>query len=327
MLPLLLVALAADPKPDPVAAGYAPAKAAAYLDKAAVGWTRERQCVTCHTNTPYLMARPLLGGDAAGWREVRAFYEADVARWATGGKPKGDAYVVVTAVGLAANDARTTGTLSPAAEAALAKMWAVQRPTGEWNWIKCDWPPLEHDDYYGAVLAAVGVGLAPGQYAASDAARPGLAKLRAYLAKTPPPDLHHKAVLLWAASLLDGLMTADAKAAAVTELRAAQRADGGWALPGLGEYDRKDGTPNDPATADSDGYATGLAVLALRQAGVPAADPAVAKGAAWLRANQRQSGRWFTRSLNNDKAHYITHAGTAYAVMALAACGEATAGR
>ena len=65
----------------------------------------------------------------------------------------------------------------------------------------------------------------------------------------------------------------------------------------------------------------------LRQAGLAADDPAVVKGVAWLKANQRESGRWFTRSLNNDKAHYITNAGTALAVMALAACGESVARR
>jgi squalene-hopene/tetraprenyl-beta-curcumene cyclase len=44
------------------------------------------------------------------------------------------------------------------------------------------------------------------------------------------------------------------------------------------------------------------------------------KGVKWLLANQRESGRWFTRSLSNDKAHYITNAGSAFAVLALAAC-------
>lgn len=321
------VAAAADvpqPKPtkadEPVAPAYSPAKAAVYLDGVGVNWTRDRQCATCHTNIPYLMARPLLKGDDAGWKEVRKFLETDVAKWATG-KPRGDAYVVVTAVALAFNDAQTTGKLSAAAKAALDKMWAVQKKTGEWNWLKCAWPPFEHDDYYGAVMAAVGVGTAPENYAASDAAKPGLARLREYLTKTPPPDLHHKAMLLWASTKLDGLMSAEARKAAAAELRAKQRPDGGWALPSLGTYTRKDNTPNDPA-APSDGYATGFAVYVLRQAGATADDPAVARGVAWLKANQRESGRWFTRSLSNDKAHFITNAGTAYAVLALDACGE-----
>ena len=57
------------------------------------------------------------------------------------------------------------GKLQPTTKTALDRMWTVQKPTGEWNWLKCDWPPYEHDDYYGAVFAALGVGLAPEGYA------------------------------------------------------------------------------------------------------------------------------------------------------------------
>jgi squalene-hopene/tetraprenyl-beta-curcumene cyclase len=46
------------------------------------------------------------------------------------------------------------------------------------------------------------------------------------------------------------------------------------------------------------------------------------KGIAWLKSNQRVSGRWFTRSLNTDNYHFMTNAGTAFAVMAIQACGE-----
>jgi squalene-hopene/tetraprenyl-beta-curcumene cyclase len=45
----------------------------------------------------------------------------------------------------------------------------------------------------------------------------------------------------------------------------------------------------------------------------------------WLKSHQRESGRWFTRSLHQDSMHYITHAGTAMAVMALAACDDKAA--
>ena len=66
--------------------------------------------------------------------------------------------------------------------------------------------------------------------------------------------------------------------------------------------------------------ATGLVVYVMRRAGVPARDEAIGRGVAWLKANQRESGRWFTRSLNTDKHHFITHAGTGFAVLALKAC-------
>src|SRR5262249_8208619 len=173
--------------------------------------------------------------------------------------------------------------------------------------------------YFGATYAAVGVGTAPDEYAKSDSAKEGLAKLRKYLKDNSPPDLHHKTWLLWASTKLDGLMTPAEREAAVKELLALQRADGGWALPSLGAWKRRDGTANDK-DAPSDGYATGLVVYVLRQAGLPATDEKVQRGVKWLQTNQRASGRWYTRSLNNDKAHYITNAGTSFAVLALAAC-------
>ncbi len=43
---------------------------------------------------------------------------------------------------------------------------------------------------------------------------------------------------------------------------------------------------------------------------------------AWLEANQRQSGRWWTQSLNTDNFHFITYTGTLYPVMALAVTGS-----
>ena len=70
----------------------------------------------------------------------------------------------------------------------------------------------------------------------------------------------------------------------------------------------------------SDGYGTGFIVYVLRRAGVPADDPQIQKGIAWLKKNQRSSGRWYTRSLNKDNKHYITHAGTAFSLMALEIC-------
>ncbi len=98
-----------------------------------------------------------------------------------------------------------------------------------------------------------------------------------------------------------------------------QKSDGGWSLPSLGDWKGNDGRENN-TKADSDGYGTGLVVFLLRQAGLSANHTAVKKGADWLKSNQRVSGRWFTQSLNNDRAHYITHTGTAFAILALKAC-------
>jgi squalene-hopene/tetraprenyl-beta-curcumene cyclase len=314
---------------EPLAPVASMARAAAFLDETSLNWTRQRQCGTCHTNYPYLVARPTLKDHdtTPAMTEVRRFFEDRVAGWdgkEKKDKPRWDAEVVATASALALNDAATTGHLHPRTRQALDRAWTLQKPDGGFDWLKCDWPPYEHDDYYGAVVAAIGAGHAPDDYAKTPAAQAGIARLRTYFATTPPPDLHHATMLLWASTRLDGLLTADRRSRTIDRLRAIQRPDGGWNLPSLGTWKRRDGTPNDPE-APSDGYATGLAVFVLRRADIPATDPAIRRGVAWLLANQRASGRWFTRSINNDKQHYIANAGTAFAVLALQACGVAVA--
>jgi hypothetical protein len=86
----------------------------------------------------------------------------------------------------------------------------------------------------------------------------------------------------------------------------------------VADWNRSDGLEQDPKT--SDGYGTGFVVYVLRRAGLTADDARLQRGIAWLKANQRESGRWFTRSLNKDGKHFISHAGTAFAVLALASC-------
>jgi squalene-hopene/tetraprenyl-beta-curcumene cyclase len=199
-------------------------------------------------------------------------------------------------------------------------MWTVQRKDGSWDWNKHRLPPQELDEYYGVVYAALGVGYAPDGYAKSDAAKDGISRLKTYLKENPPPNLHHKAWLLWASLKLDGLMTADERDKTVQSLLRLQRKDGGWNLPSLGDWKRLDGKAND-ADAPSDGYATGLVIYILRQTGMGAEKEPLRRGVDWLKTNQRESGRWYTRSLNADRAHYTTNVGTAFAVMALNACG------
>jgi squalene-hopene/tetraprenyl-beta-curcumene cyclase len=315
-------AVPAPTRPDePVGKAFSPAKAAAFLDGVGLDWTRTRGCATCHTNVPFMLARPkVVGGDPGPMREVREFLEGTVKRWERE-KPRVDYEVVATAFALAGNDAATTGKLHPLTRTALDRVWTVQKPDGSWKWPDCDWPPLEHDQFYGVAFVAVAVALAPDNYRDTPAARAGLDRIRTYLKANPTPELHHKATLLWASTRIDGLLTDGHKKETVAELRQLQRPDGGWNLPALGPYPkRKDGkTPN--RTDVSDGYATGFVTYVLRQTGVPAADPAVVRAVAWLTANQRESGRWFTQSPGGGKHHYITNVGSAFAVLALDACG------
>ena len=77
------------------------ASAATFLDSVALDWTRQRKCGTCHTNYPYLVARPVLKEPATpAMAEIRGFFEERVAHWddaEKGAKPRWDAEVVSTA--------------------------------------------------------------------------------------------------------------------------------------------------------------------------------------------------------------------------------------
>jgi squalene-hopene/tetraprenyl-beta-curcumene cyclase len=308
-------------RPDePIAKLLSYQRAAEFLDTANVHWTQTRKCGTCHTNYPYLMARPLLEEpEGPAMIKVRGFFRDRAANWDTK-KPRWDTEVVATASSLAIYDAQTTKKLHPVTRLALDRMWTLQRPDGSWNWLKCDWPPQEHDDYYGVLFAALGVGHAPDGYAQTPKAQEGLLKIKAFLQKNPPPSMHHRIVLLWASCQLPDLMPEEDRQATIKEIRRLQRLDGGWSLATLGDWKRQNGSSNEAETAPSDGYATGLCVYVLRQAGLPKDESTVRKGVQWLRQNQRESGRWFTRSLTTDNYHYISHAGTALAVMALKSC-------
>jgi squalene-hopene/tetraprenyl-beta-curcumene cyclase len=311
-----------DPGPnetdEPFAEQFSLDRAVSFLDSAALRWQAERKCMACHTDYAFLYARPGVSSEAAAHRKVREFAEQLVSqRWEEKG-PRWDAEVVATAAALAFNDAATTGQLHPVTRTALDRMWTVQREDGGWDWLKCNWPPMESDDHYGATLAAIALGVAPGDYAQTDAAREGLVGIRKYLSDNPPPTLHHQAMILWASSYVDGLMTDKQKQACADELLALQKDDGGWGLATLGDWKRFDGKQQDKES--SDGYGTGFVVYVLRQSGVPAEAEAVRRGVQWLKTHQRKSGRWFTRSLKSDNKHFLTHAGTAMAVMALTAC-------
>ena len=303
---------------EPLAEAFSADQAVRFLDSASLNWQKERGCFTCHTNFAYLYARPLVSADADSHKSVRGFAEQLVSeRWQDKG-PRWDAEVVAAAAALAFNDAHSTGALHLLTREALDRMWTLQRDDGGWDWLKCDWPPMESDDDYGVSVAALAVAVAPDDYRETAAAQRGLEGIRKYLAANPPPTLHHRMMLVWADGYGADVLSDEQKQESVAQLRALQHDDGGWGIAQLGNWEREDGSPQDTAT--SDGYGTGFAVYVLRRAGVAADDPAIENGIAWLKSNQRASGRWFTRSLHSDSEHFITHAGTAFAVMALAEC-------
>src|SRR5262249_12919815 len=144
---------------------------------------------------------------------------------------------------------------------------------------------------YGASLAAVAVGMAGKDYRDQPDVRAKAAALKKYLrTQSANQPLHHRAVALWASSRWPDLLPEQDRKKLVGELLSTQEADGGWSLARLGQKESGKSTwkahAHYPQGAASDGYATGLAVLALRGGGVPAEDPKLAKGLAWLASRQ-----------------------------------------
>jgi squalene-hopene/tetraprenyl-beta-curcumene cyclase len=307
---------------EPLAPRFSPERAARSLDTSALAWQKQNQCSHCHANFMYLTARPALAGVTPGPPDVRQIYEGLVGkRWETSGL-RYPSEAMVVAVPLAFNDAQTTGRLHPLTRKALDRMLTHQRPAGGWNGIggAARTFILEYEE---TLLAALGIAVAPDGYARTDAARKALEGIRKYSQAHPPRTPYQNGMLLWAARHADGWLGGADRKKKAEELLSLQRADGGWALERLLEDDPKLGSGRFADKKASDGYGTGFAIFVARQAGVPAADPRLRRGVAWLKANQRASGRWFTPSLNTyTTQHLPSNSGTAFAVLALQACGE-----
>ncbi|MHC4657032.1 MAG: prenyltransferase/squalene oxidase repeat-containing protein [Planctomycetota bacterium] len=296
-----------------------------FMDSAALTWQKEHKCFACHSNYAFLLARPAISHEVPAHTQIRSILEqrVDNPRTKKPGPYRNSERVMVAAV-LAHNDAATTGKLHAQTRKALDRMWTVQREDGGWTWQKKrNRPPSGIDDYYGAAMAAIGAGVAPGNYSETPSARKGLEKIRKYFKSNPPVNMHNRAMKMLASLYVDDIMTDAERRDVIKDLFALQKRDGGWGLATLGNWKRSDGEEQDYES--SDGYGTGFAVYVLRCAGVPAKDPRIQKAIAWLKTHQRASGRWFTRSMKQDSKHYITHSGTAYAILALAACGQTEA--
>jgi squalene-hopene/tetraprenyl-beta-curcumene cyclase len=331
--------------------------AAAYLDRRLewwMEWPRSQRdhdtfCVSCHTAVPYALSRSALRQALAEqtssanerrlldnvtkrvrlWKEVAPFY-SDADRGAYKTVESRGTESVLNALILASRDAQSDQ-LSDDTRTAFASMWAEQQTSGNkrgaWLWLRFSNEPWEADDsdYYGATLAAVAIGTAPGNYRASPEIQNNIKLLQEYLnreyaVQTPI----NRVALLWAAARMSGLIEPDRKKAIVSELLQKQQADGGWSLSALtGEWKRSDGTPQE---SKSDAYATGFIAFALQQAGVSPENNQLKRGLSWLTANQdKTDGSWLAYSLNKNKEHHLSpetalfmnDAATAYAVLAL----------
>ena len=342
------------------AAGYLDSRMAWWLTWQGSQRDHDTACVSCHTALPYALSRPALRaalvehGVAAPeqkmmenvvkrvrlWRDVEPFYPDQ-----TRGLPKSSesrgTESVLNALILASRDAQgggqngaggtqsgaKPGVLSDDARTAFTNLWALQFRAGDqkgaWAWLNFHLEPWEANGspYFGAALAAIAVGRAPGDYASTPEIQPQLVLLRDYLQRgADTVNLLNRAMGLWASSELPFLQ-AEQRQGIVDAAFAAQRADGGWSVASLGSFKRSDNSPPDDR---SDGYATGLVLVALQSAGIAKSETHVRTGLAWLAQHQdAATGMWAALSVNKqrdpatDIGKFFSDAATGYAVLAL----------
>jgi putative heme-binding domain-containing protein len=314
-------------------------------------------CISCHTAGPMSLARPLLGKPSETEEKVIANVSKRVASWDTIAKYDGTdeealrpfygnsksavakmketlgTESILNAVLLVNHDVRRNdGKLGEPARKALAILWTTQRDDGGWNWLDFGLRPWERDgEYFGVSMAAVAVGSAGKTYfdkEIPEADRKKLEKLRDYIKKKYEKQaLHNRLFALWASSLLPDLMAPGTRTKLIDEVLKAQSEDGGWHFQKLGqtidgenEWEIKATKPKD---ATSDGYATALAILALKRAGVAPDNPALRKGIDWLVENKVTQGEAPVMYPNKDRdpmshtGRFLRDAAAAYAVLAL----------
>ncbi|MBJ81342.1 MAG: hypothetical protein CL462_00400 [Acidimicrobiaceae bacterium] len=305
-----------------------------YIEQGATAWTRSKKCVTCHTNGTYLALRPSLTGRIGKpSQEVRDFFVTLLKEGTSqlGGKDKlNDSQLIYITRGLAEWDAYVLKKLSVETKLALKQLFDRQLPTGEWKALGKCWPPLESSAFQEATVAALAIAVAPGWLSnlTDEKMRAGVERLRNYFRKAQPPHDYGRVVLLWASAKLPGILDDTEKAKIIKMIGRQQQPDGGWSIRtfahpeqwGNGNRAEKLRAEKEFESPPSDGHQTGLSLIALSESGVSARDPKIRKGVQWLLRNQRESGRWWTRSLNTDNYHFITYSGTLYPLVALHLC-------
>lgn len=310
-------------------------KAAAYVEDGAIAWSGSRNCVACHTTGAYLGMRPMLteslGRPANTVRELfvsdlaerEAEADEDLELAQSGLVP---AHVANIAWGLAEWDAHVTGELSDETRRALTLMFRLQHDDGSFSNQDC-WPPFESSPYQAATVAAMAVATAPGWQRSDldEVTRSSVQKLRDYLRDTPPPHAYAELLLLRAATRWPELMDNARRRRAYTDIFSRRNPDGGWAMRDFatpdqwGDAGRAEKLKAEPefTSPPSDAHMTALVLITYMDAGMSRDDRLIRRGVDWLKAQQRESGRWWTRSLNTDGPHFITYSASIYALAAL----------
>lgn len=197
-----------------------------------------------------------------------------------------------------------------ATDAWMYYLAAKQRPAGNWHSITTR-PPIQDGDINRTAMAvgALSVYATPARKAEYTAR---IGRAASWLAAQTPVSTEERTMQLlglsWART------HRPLRDSRTRELLALQRPDGGWAQ-----------TPY----LVSDAYATGQVLYTLHELGLPASDPAVQRGVAYLLRTQADDGTWHVKSRAMKIQPYfesgfpygddqwISQIGTAWAAMAL----------
>ena len=308
--------------------------AAKYLDDGAHHWIREKSCIACHSTGVYMVERSALTAQLGkpSAEILKNFTEA------VPEEGKADASPIKSvwrSSGLASWDRHVEGKLSAHTDRSLRGTMSLLAKDGSFQTIKQDEIPYITTPFELTVQAARAVTTAPGWLEnlkdADTIAR--IERMKIFLREHEPINDYELAMKLRLSTLMPDLVPPPVRDAATTMLWRQQQPDGGWSTRRMSDlmkwHETMDpkvvtmiqGEP-DAASPASDPYMTGFAIVLLRESGVPADDARIQRGIAWLKANQRATGRWWMKSLYRDTYHYITYISTTQALRALALCGE-----
>ena len=319
--------------------------AADYLDKGSICWVREKSCINCHTTGPYMAERPALTKMLGAPKdEILADFVKGVPANVSPVKETekdGHKYYpgswtsVWRSLGLAEWDKHVTGKLSEHTDRSLREMFMRQSDNGAFvSFGEVEIPHIT-TDFELTLQAARAVTAAPGWLSnVKDAdllAR--IEKMKTWLREAKPKNDYDRVLRLELSSYFPDLVTKSDREAALTLLTQKQHADGGWCTRDMSpvndwHFKMSDTVLKlianlpDAAKPESDAYMTALAIVLMRQAGVPASDDRIQRGLAWLKREQRVSGRWWMYSLYRGNYYYITYIATCEALKALAMCDQ-----
>ena len=264
------------PAPDELRA--AAARALALAQASVTSFERQRPCSSCHHQSLSIETLRVA-------RERGVAFDEDAAGRSIARNFRGLANLdkAVTAAAqidpsldwgtwLASADAAG---IAPNLTAAVYAQHIARRQESDGRWITIDVrPPQSFSTFTATALSARAIAAyLPQELAVERSDR--LARAKRWLLGTTPRDTEDRAYQLLGLKWT-GASDAEMRPLA-SQLIATQRADGGWSqIPRL----------------SSDAYATGQAVVALRKAGVPAADEAILRGLRYLLAQQKADGSW-----------------------------------